>query len=150
MSKSNIKDMGSLSNAGSKIKEKLELSFAPTPPEGQQTLNQAISKSAKPEDQTYGKGDFKTVAVNTEVSKSQFIPKKHQDLNPIKTGNRFKQIKPRAANTIKSKATFCLDLVATEQLTEIYINRLKTHQKSDRSSLICEAISLLYEKEGMI
>jgi hypothetical protein len=36
---------------------------------------------------------------------------------------------------------------SNKTIIEVYIKRLSTQQKSDRSSLICEAISLLFEKE---
>lgn len=62
--------------------------------------------------------------------------------------NRYKQITPRVIGKAKAKATFCLDLVALDQLNEIYINRMRMRQKADRSSLMCEAISLLFEKES--
>jgi hypothetical protein len=62
-------------------------------------------------------------------------------------GSRHGKVIPRAKGAVKSKATFCLDTVAVEQLNQIYIQRLKDYQKSDRSSLICEAISLLYAME---
>ena len=65
----------------------------------------------------------------------------------LTTGSRYKKIVPRSTELGRAKATYCLDSIAIEQLNQIYIKRLSTHQKSDRSSLICEAISLLFEKE---
>lgn len=132
-----------------KIKKKLELSFAPESAKWTPNKKKEINKSVKPEVQISGKADFKTVSINTEVNKTQYMSKETPISTAVKTGSRYKKVIPRTANTLKSKATFCLDLVATEQLTAIYIKRLKSQQKSDRSSLICEAISLLYEKEGV-
>ena len=34
-----------------------------------------------------------------------------------------------------------------ELLTEVFIKRLRDKNKTDRSSLLCEGIRLLYEKE---
>ena len=136
--------MGNLSKAGNNIKEKLKLSFAPQPQKKTINQNKKVNKYIKPEKHTYGNADFKKVSINTEINKHQFMSKENID---TQIGNRYKKITPRAANTVKSKATFCLDSIAKEQLTKIYIKRLKSHQKSDRSSLICEAISLLFEKE---
>jgi hypothetical protein len=47
----------------------------------------------------------------------------------------------------KIKATYYLNSEANKQFTEVYINRLKNDQKTDRSALICEAIKLLFKNE---
>ncbi len=47
----------------------------------------------------------------------------------------------------KTKSTFYLNSEAEQQFTDIYINRLKSDRKIDRSALICEAIKLLFKNE---
>lgn len=47
----------------------------------------------------------------------------------------------------KKKVTFYLDSRSEDLLTDIFINRLKSRSKSDKSTLICEAIELLHKKE---
>lgn len=47
----------------------------------------------------------------------------------------------------KKKVTFYLDSLSEDLLTDIFINRLKSRNKSDKSSLICEAIQLLHKME---
>lgn len=156
------KDMGNLSRASDEMKKKLELSFAPQPmqkPENQNTevnkalntdLNKSgsteVNKTINPETPISGNIELKPSSINTE---SQTLHTLSQ-VAATKTGSRYKKITPRAKDSLKSKATFCLDLVAVEQLNQIYIKRLSTHQKSDRSSLICEAISLLFEREKLV
>lgn len=50
-------------------------------------------------------------------------------------------------DSAKLKATFCLDVESSKKLDEIYIKRLNSGNKSTRSALICDAISLLHGKE---
>ena len=172
MSDQKIKDMGNLSRASDEMRKKLELSFAPQPV--QKPINQnteinkivitEVNKSANPEvSKTIDSDINRSVnmesgkSINTEIpisGKAEFKPTSintESHINPntaaSKIGSRYKKIAPRAKDSLKSKATFCLDMVAVDQLNMVYIKRLSSHQKSDRSSLICEAISLLFEKE---
>jgi len=124
---SNHNKMGNVSRAANEIKKKLELSFMQTKPEVEESAPVIIKK------QTQAKENNKHIA--TELKKD------------AGSGNRYKKVVPRSAGAVKAKATFCLDTIALEQLNAVYIKRLSTMQKSDRSSLICEAISLLFEQE---
>ncbi len=47
----------------------------------------------------------------------------------------------------KSKATIYLSENDEILLDEVFIKRLRDRNKTDRSSLLCEGIRLLYEKE---
>ncbi|MFA5306765.1 MAG: hypothetical protein WC365_04925 [Candidatus Babeliales bacterium] len=147
MSDQKIKDMGNLSRTAGEMKKKLELSFTPMP-ETPINQNTEIGKGISTELPKYGKSDLTTTSIHTENGNS-VLPhvQDHLAAAMAKTGSRYKNVIPRASGAAKAKATFCLDTVAAEQLNLIYIKRLSTHQKSDRSSLICEAISLLFEKE---
>jgi len=138
------KNMGNLEKAGNNIKKKLELSFTPQPETKLKKQINEVHKYIKPEEHISGNNGFERVSIDSEINKGQFLSKENEK---SQLGNRYKKITPRATNTVKTKATFCLDSIASEQLTKIYIKRLQSHQKSDRSSLICEAISLLFEKE---
>lgn len=51
-----------------------------------------------------------------------------------------------AANK-KSKTTVYMSEEDEDLLNEIFIKRLRSRNKTDKSSLICEGIRLLYEKE---
>jgi hypothetical protein len=51
-----------------------------------------------------------------------------------------------AANK-KSKTTVYMSEEDEDLLNEIFIKRLRNRKKTDKSSLICEGIRLLYEKE---
>lgn len=51
-----------------------------------------------------------------------------------------------AANK-KSKTTVYMSEEDEYLLNEIFIKRLRNRNKTDKSSLICEGIRLLYEKE---
>jgi hypothetical protein len=108
--------------------------------ENGKTINTEFNKSVNTEIPISGKAEFKPTSINTESHINQTTA-------AAKIGSRYKKIAPRAKDSLKSKATFCLDMVAVDQLNMVYIKRLSSHQKSDRSSLICEAISLLFEKE---
>lgn len=50
-------------------------------------------------------------------------------------------------NESKKKVTFYLDKNSEDLLIDIFINRLKSSNKSDKSSIICEAIELLHQKD---
>lgn len=47
----------------------------------------------------------------------------------------------------KFKTTIYMDEADDILLNEIFIKRLRERKKTDRSSLLCEGIRLLYEKE---
>lgn len=47
----------------------------------------------------------------------------------------------------KTKTTLYMAASDEELLNEIFIKRLRSRNKTDKSALICEAIRLLYEKE---
>jgi hypothetical protein len=165
MSDQKFKDMGNLSRASGEIRKKLELSFTPQPAqepisqvaeinnsvttEVNKTANTDFGKTINTEIPISGKAEFKPTAINTESHIDQMAQAQGDQATVLKIGSRYKKVVPRATDSLKSKATFCLDMVAVEQLNLIYIKRLSTHQKSDRSSLICEAISLLFEKESL-
>lgn len=150
MSDQKQKEMGNLSRASDEIKKKLELSFLPQQNPTQKDINADVNKTIHQETPISVKDDLNPAFINTEIGVEQETTLTNPlTTTTLKTGNRYKKVIPRATDTAKSKATFCLDTIATEQLNQIYIKRLSTHQKSDRSSLICEAISLLFEKEKM-
>jgi hypothetical protein len=149
MSTQKTKGMGNLSRAAGEMKKKLELSFSPqsnSMPKGQ---TPEVGKSMAKEERISGKSVFKPVSKVVEVDNEQSIsPLADRAYAAAQAGSRYKKVVPRAtAELEKSKATFCLDTVAVEQFNQVYINRLRTYQKADRSSLACEAISLLFEKE---
>lgn len=152
---SDQKDMGNLSRATGQMRKKLELSFTPEPEqkpsaintENHRTMNMEVNKSVNTDLPIYGNIEFKPTSINTEIGITQAAPQLEPTASMAKVGSRYKKVVPRAAGSFKAKATFCLDSVAVEQLSLVYIKRLSNHQKSDRSSLICEAISLLFEKE---
>ncbi len=50
-------------------------------------------------------------------------------------------------STSKKKVTFYLDSQSEDFLTDVFISRLQSRNKSDKSALICEAIELLHKKE---
>lgn len=50
-------------------------------------------------------------------------------------------------NSSKIKATYYLTAQDYQALTQVYINRLQSNTKTDKSSLIGEAIKLLYQNE---
>ena len=148
MSDQNIKDMGNLSRASGEIRKKLELSFAPIQEQTKIDKNTEINKSANTEVPISGNSGFGPASINTEIGIDHFEHRQSDPKDAVSmVGCRYKKIVPRTSGSTKAKATFCLDTVAVEQLSLIYIKRLSTRQKSDRSSLICEAISLLFEKE---
>ena len=127
-----------ISRTTNDIRKKLELSFM------QSNEEPEISKAVDTKKQLSGKHETKSkemVKGSTNTHISTVLNKSTE------TGNRYKQVTPRSLGAIKAKATFCLDTIALEQLNAVYIKRLSTQQKSDRSSLICEAISLLFEQE---
>lgn len=136
MSEQKKSGMGNVSRAAQSIKDKLEVSFF---------SDHVVSKDEHPEVSNL---------VNTEIGisgKSDFeSTSRNQDVRTSKHGteNRYKKVVPRAKGEAKAKATFCLDSIAVEQLNAVYIKRLGANQKFDRSSLIYEAISLLFEKEN--
>ncbi len=47
----------------------------------------------------------------------------------------------------KAKTTIYMSEKDEDLLNEIFIKRLRERNKTDRSSLLCEGIRLLYEKE---
>ena len=47
----------------------------------------------------------------------------------------------------KTKTTLYMSQEDEQLLDEVFIKRLRNRNKTDRSTLICEAIRLLYEKE---
>lgn len=47
----------------------------------------------------------------------------------------------------KVKATVYMSEKDDSLLNEVFIKRLRERKKTDRSTLLCEAIRLLYEKE---
>ena len=47
----------------------------------------------------------------------------------------------------KSKTTIYMSEEDEDLLNEIFIKRLRNRNKTDKSSLMCEGIRLLYEKE---
>lgn len=53
----------------------------------------------------------------------------------------------RSAKSIKTKATIYLTEEAENAFTELYIARYRKNRKIDRSTIACEAIQALYEKE---
>ncbi len=130
--------MGNVSRAAGDIRKKLELSFM------QNNEEQENHNVTNTNNHSYGKHELKnkeTVKASTNTHISTTLNK------DMESGNRYKKVTPRSLGAVKAKATFCLDTIALEQLNAVYIKRLSTHQKSDRSSLICEAISLLFEQE---
>lgn len=50
-------------------------------------------------------------------------------------------------STKKTKATIYLTEEAEHAFTELYIARYRKNKKIDRSTIACEAIQALYEKE---
>lgn len=50
-------------------------------------------------------------------------------------------------NTNKTRTTVYFPESEYRMLNEIYTRRLLSNQKTDKSTLICEAIRLLYEKD---
>ena len=50
-------------------------------------------------------------------------------------------------NKKKIKATIYLTEEAEQAFTELYIHRLRKDRKTDRSSIACDALQALYEKE---
>lgn len=132
---SNQLKMGNVSRAASDIKKKLELSFM------DQTEN---NNSVSTKKNNSGNSALKSKESSNEMKNAHISTELNKETS---SGNRYKKVTPRSLGAIKAKATFCLDTIALEQLNAVYIKRLSTHQKSDRSSLICEAISLLFEQE---
>lgn len=51
------------------------------------------------------------------------------------------------AKSMKTKATIYLTEEAENAFTELYIARYRKNRKVDRSTIACEAIQALYEKE---
>lgn len=51
-------------------------------------------------------------------------------------------------NTKKTRSTVYFSESEYRMLNEIYTRRLLSKQKIDKSTLVCEAIRLLYEREG--
>jgi hypothetical protein len=49
--------------------------------------------------------------------------------------------------TIKNKTTVYISEADEKLLDEVFIKRLRDRNKTDRSTLFCEGIRLLYEKE---
>ncbi len=47
----------------------------------------------------------------------------------------------------KAKTTVYMSEDVETMLDEVYIKRLRAKNKTDRSTLLCEGIKLLYEKE---
>lgn len=158
----NQKKMGNVSRVSDQIKKKLEVSFSSDDLSAQdvnansgksahtevnklvnmevgKSINTEVGKLVIPDSSIYGKGDFNDISIHTEIQKTS-----------QQESNRFKKVAPRTPGQAKSKATFCLDTIASEQLDAIYIKRLSSKQKSNRSALICEAISLLFEKEKLV
>lgn len=135
---SNQLKMGNVSRAASDIKKKLELSFIDK--QESTEINNAVSKKKS----ISGNGALKAKESSRETGNTHISTELNKDLS---AGNRYKKVVPRSLGAVKAKATFCLDTIALEQLNAVYIKRLSTQQKSDRSSLICEAISLLFEQE---
>jgi hypothetical protein len=126
------KKMGNVSRVSDLVKKKLEISFSPevhnsVKPESNNPINTEVGKLVIQESGIYGNGGFKDISINTEIQKIQV----------------------RTPGDTKTKATFCLDKMAGEQLDAIYIKRFTMQQKSNRSALICEAIALLFEKENL-
>ena len=75
---------------------------------------------------------------NDQVSQHPSLPVSQQAFSTAS-----KQVVPKEN---KIKATYYLGEHENYLLTEIYINRLRSNNKADKSALICEAIKLLYEK----
>lgn len=46
-----------------------------------------------------------------------------------------------------TEVTFYLDKNSKDFLIDIFVNRLKSSNKSDKSAIICEAIALLHQKD---
>lgn len=81
--------------------------------------------------------------VDSEDVKNKPVKKTYDTI-----GCRYRRVYPRSLEYQKSKQTFNIDTIASRQLDEVYIKRLRECPKiADRTSLICEAISLLFEKE---
>lgn len=150
----NQKKMGNVSRVSDQIKKKLEVSFLSEDFSAQDAntnssksihtdignpVNTDVGKLVNADSSMYGKGDLNDISIHTEIQEAS-----------QQESNRFKKVAPRTPGETKSKATFCLDTIASEQLDAIYIKRLSSKQKSNRSALICEAISLLFEKEKLV
>jgi hypothetical protein len=54
---------------------------------------------------------------------------------------------PESETLKKSKTTIYMSEEDERLLDEVFIKRLRNRQKTDRSTLLCEGIRLLYEKE---
>ncbi|MES2272563.1 MAG: hypothetical protein V4487_00015 [Chlamydiota bacterium] len=54
---------------------------------------------------------------------------------------------PKTASAKKVKTTIYMDETDDILLNEVFIKRFRERKKTDRSSLLCEGIRLLYEKE---
>jgi hypothetical protein len=52
-----------------------------------------------------------------------------------------------AENTKKAKTTVYMSEEDETLLNEVFIKRLREKRKTDKSTLLCEGIRLLYEKE---
>ena len=72
---------------------------------------------------------------------------KHQDVNKEEggLGKDAKTLKRLSAKKIRTTVYF--PETECRMLNEIYTRRLLSNQKTDKSSLICEAIRLLYQDE---
>ena len=57
------------------------------------------------------------------------------------------QIDAKAASNKKTKVTIYLTEEAEQAFAELYIHRYRNDRKVDRSSIACEAILALFEKE---
>jgi len=123
--------MSNINKAVKDIKKKLSFNDYDKPAKQQnhKTVKQPTSNPVveKPTAQN------KTHQVYKETRPQNVIPTyRHDDL-------------PTKENKIKS--TYYLTAEANNYFTEVYINRLKNNKKTDRSTLICEAIKFLYKNE---
>lgn len=70
---------------------------------------------------------------------------KHQNIKIKNKPSNTKTLKHQNVN--KTRTTVYFPESEYRMLNEVYTRRLLSNQKTDKSTLICEAIRLLYEKD---
>lgn len=82
--------------------------------------------------------------VSEPVKQQDIMPEIQNDSIPVQ---QHTDTLEKQHTGLKIKATYYLGHEELTMVTELFIDRLRTKTKADRSSIICAAIRLLYLKE---
>lgn len=141
--------MSNISQVGKNLKKKLSFNDYSTPAQ-QQDVTPADTHTVIPvhthASAPVGQQEITTALPQVAHTRTNDIPAgkhiEHADKQVHKSTD--KQVRQ---STVKTKATFYLSEQDSQALTDMFIKRLQSKNKTDKSALVAEAIQLLYKRE---